>query len=217
MRIGILGTGMVGQAIGTRLTKLGHDVRMGSRDAGNAKARNWVMQAGPHASHGTFADAAAFGDLLFNCTSGDGSLPALEAAGEKNLDGKVIADVANPLNMATIPLPELTVCNDDSLGERIQRAFPKARVVKTLNTMNCQLMVDPSKVAGEHDVFVCGNDADAKATVKEILREFGWDEPIDLGDITASRGTEMLLPIWLRLMVGLKTPMFNFHIARQSP
>jgi 8-hydroxy-5-deazaflavin:NADPH oxidoreductase len=214
MRIGILGTGMVGQAIGTRLTQLGHDVRMGSREAGNPKARNWVMQAGPRASHGTFADAAGFGDVVFNCTSGDGSLPALKAAGEKNLDGKVIVDVANPLNMSKIPLPELTVCNDDSLGERIQRAFPTAKVVKTLNTMNCQLMVDPSKVPGEHDVFVCGNDPEAKATVKEILREFGWDDPLDLGDITASRGTEMMLPVWLRLMVGLKTPMFNFHVAR---
>jgi 8-hydroxy-5-deazaflavin:NADPH oxidoreductase len=214
MHIGILGTGMVGHAIGTRLTQLGHDVRMGSRDAGNPKARNWVMQAGAHASHGTFADAAAFGEVVFNCTSGDGSLPALKAAGEKNLSGKVIVDVANPLNMSKIPLPELTVCNDDSLGERIQREFPKAKVVKSLNTMTCQLMVDPSKVRGEHDVFVCGNDPEAKATVKEILREFGWDDPIDLGDITASRGTEMLLPIWLRLMVGLKTPMFNFHVAR---
>lgn len=214
MRIGILGTGMVGQTIGTRLTALGHDVRMGSRDAANEKARNWVKQAGPRASQGTFADAAAFGEIVFNCTSGDGSLPALKSAGENNLNGKVIVDVANPLNMTKIPLPELTVCNDDSLGERIQREFPNAKVVKSLNTMNCQLMVDPSKVPGEHDVFVCGNDADAKGTVKEILREFGWDEPIDLGDITASRGTEMLLPVWLRIMVALKTPMFNFHVAR---
>src|SRR3954469_25397335 len=214
MRIGILGTGMVGQTIGTRLTQLGHEVRMGSREAGNEKARTWVMQAGPRASHGTFADTAAFGEVVFNCTSGDGSLSALKAAGESNLSGKVLIDVANPLNMKKIPLPELTVCNDDSLGERIQRTFPNTKVVKSLNTMNCQLMVDPKKVRGEHDVFVCGNDADAKSTAKEILREFGWDNPIDLGDITAARGTEMLLPIWIRLMVGLKSPMFNFHIAR---
>jgi predicted dinucleotide-binding enzyme len=214
MRIGVLGTGMVGQAIATRLTQLGHDVRMGSRDANNEKARNWVKQAGTRASQGTFADAASFGDVLFNCTSGDGSLPALKAAGEKNLNGKVLIDVANPLNVTTKPLPSLTVCNDDSLGERIQREFPNARVVKSLNTMNCQLMVDPSKVRGEHDVFVCGNDADAKSTTMEILREFGWDRPVDLGDITASRGTEMLLPLWLRIMVTLKTPMFNFHVAR---
>ena len=214
MRIGVLGTGMVGQAIATRLTQLGHDVRMGSRDASNDKARNWVTQAGSHASQGTFADAAAFGDVLFNCTSGDGSLAALKAAGEKNLNDKVLIDVANPLNNTTKPLPSLSVCNDDSLGERIQREFPKAKVVKSLNTMNCQLMVDPSKVHGEHDVFVCGNDAEAKSTAMEILREFGWDRPVDLGDITASRGTEMILPIWLRIMVTLKTPMFNFHIAR---
>lgn len=214
MRIGVLGTGMVGQAIATRLTQVGHDVRMGSRDANNDKARTWVKQAGSHASQGTFADAAAFGDVLFNCTSGEASLAALKAAGEKNLDGKVLIDVANPLNMTTKPLPSLTVCNDDSLGERIQREFPKARVVKSLNTMNCQLMVDPAKVHGEHDVFVCGNDAEAKSTTMEILREFGWDRPVDLGDISASRGTEMILPIWLRIMVTLKTPMFNFHIAR---
>jgi Predicted dinucleotide-binding enzymes len=214
MPIGVLGTGMVGQTIGTRLTQLGHDVRMGSRTAGNEKARKWVMQAGPHGSQGTVADAAAFGEVVFNCTSGEGSLAALESAGEKNLDGKVLIDVANPLNMSKMPLPELTVCNDDSLGERIQRKFPKARVVKSLNTMNCQLMVEPTKVRGEHDVFVCGNDLAAKATAKEILRGFGWDNPIDLGDITAARGTEMLLPVWLRLMVTLKTPMFNFHIVR---
>jgi predicted dinucleotide-binding enzyme len=214
MRIGILGTGMVGQTIGNRLTQLGHDVKLGSREAGNEKARQWVMQAGPRGSHGTFAEAAAFGDVLFNCTAGEASLAALKSAGEKNLNGKVLIDVANPLNMTKIPLPELTVCNDDSLGERIQREFPRAKVVKSLNTMNCQLIVDPSKVRGDHDVFVCGNDADAKATTKEILREFGWDDPIDLGDITAARGTEMLLPVWLRLMVALKTPMFNFHVAR---
>lgn len=214
MRIGVLGTGMVGQTIGTKLVQLGHEVRIGSRDAGNEKARQWVVNAGPRASHGTFSDAASFGELLFNCTSGDGSLSALKAAGEKNLSGKVLVDVANPLNMKKVPLPELSFCNEDSLGERIQREFPKARVVKSLNTMNCQLMVDPGKVEGSHDVFVCGNDADAKATVKELLREFGWHEPIDLGDISASRGTEMVMPIWLRLMVSLKTPMFNFHVAR---
>jgi predicted dinucleotide-binding enzyme len=214
MRIGILGTGMVGQTIGTRLTQLGHDVRMGSREAGNEKSRKWVLQAGPRASSGTFSEAAGFGEVVFNCTSGDGSIPALKAAGEKNLEGKVLIDVSNPLNTSKLPLPELSICNDDSLGERIQREFPRVRVVKSLNTMNCQLMVDPKKVPGEHDVFVSGNDEDAKATVKELLREFGWDSPIDLGDISSARGAEMLLPVWLRLMVAFKSPMFNFHIAR---
>jgi len=205
---------MVGQTIGKKLVELGHEVRMGAREAGNEKARQWVMAAGPRASHGTFSDAAAFGEVLFNCTSGDGSIPALKAAGEKNLNDKVLIDVANPLNVKKVPLPELSLCNDDSLGERIQREFPRARVVKSLNTMNCQLMVDPTKIPGDHDVFVCGNDEDAKSTVKELLRELGWAVPIDLGDITASRGTEMVLPLWLRLMVTLKTPMFNLHVAR---
>jgi predicted dinucleotide-binding enzyme len=214
MRIGILGTGMVGQTIGTRLTQLGHDVRMGSRESGNEKSRAWVMQAGPRASNGTFADAAEFGEIIFNCTSGSGSIPALKSAGEKNLAGKVLVDVSNPLDTAKVPLPELSFCNDDSLGERIQREFPAAKVVKTLNTMNCQVMVDPKKIPGFHDVFVSGNDPAAKAKVKEILSAFGWDNPIDLGDITTARGAEMLLPIWLRLMVAFKSPNFNFHIAR---
>jgi predicted dinucleotide-binding enzyme len=205
---------MVGQAIGTRLVELGHEACMGSRDARNAKAQQWVLRAGPGASNGTFAEAAAFGEIIFNCTSGDGSIPALKAAGAKNLEGKVLIDVANPLNTAKVPLPELSFCNDDSLAERIQREFPDVKVVKSLNTMNCQVMVNPGMIPGEHDVFVSGNDAYAKATVKEVLREFGWDNPIDLGDISSARGAEMLLPVWLRLMVAFKSPNFNFHIAK---
>ena len=214
MRIGILGTGMVGQTIGTRLTQLGHDVRMGSRAEGNEKSAAWVLKTGPRASNGTFADAAAFGEMIFNCTSGQASIAALKAAGEKNLSGKVLIDVANPLDTSKMPLPELSICNDDSLAERIQRQFPRARVVKSLNTMNCQVMVEPKRVSGEHDVFVCGNDPEAKASVKELLRELGWEHIIDVGDITAARGLEMLLPLWLRLMVSFKSPQFNFHIAR---
>lgn len=205
---------MVGQAIGTRLVELGHEACMGSRDASNPKAQQWVLRAGPGASNGTFAEAAAFGEIIFNCTSGDGSIPALKAAGAKNLEGKVLIDVANPLNTAKVPLPELSFCNDDSLAERIQREFPEVKVVKSLNTMNCQVMVNPGMIPGEHDVFVSGNDVDAKATVKEVLREFGWDNPIDLGDISSARGAEMLLPVWLRLMVAFKSPNFNFHIAK---
>src|ERR1043165_9615157 len=146
MRIGVLGTGMVGQAIATRLTQLGHEVRMASRDAGNEKARGWVMASGPRASHGTFSDAASFGEVVFNCTSGEGSIAALKSAGEKNLDGKVLIDVANPLNMKKVPLPELLYCNDDSLGERVQREFPKSRAGKTLNTLNCQLAAEPTQI-----------------------------------------------------------------------
>ena len=213
MRIGILGTGVVGQTVGTRLLELGHEVKMGARSATNDKAASWVAQHGRHASQGTFADAASFGELVFNCTSGTASLDALNAAGSASLDGKVIVDVANPLDFSKGMPPTLTVCNTDSLGEQIQRAFPNARVVKTLNTMNTNVMVNPDRVPGEHDVFVSGNDASAKAQVSDLLRAMGWRNIVDLGDITTARGTEMLLPIWLRLWGTFKTPDINFHGA----
>jgi hypothetical protein len=173
-----------------------------------------VKENGARATHGTFADAAAFGEIIFNCTSGMASLDALRQAGAGNLDGKILIDVANPLDFSKGMPPTLSVCNTDSLGEQIQRAFPGARVVKTLNTMNTNVMVDPGLVPGDSDVFVSGNDAAAKAQVTEILKSwFGWRSIIDLGDITTARGTEMLLPIWLRLWSTFKTLNINFHIA----
>jgi len=214
MRIGILGTGMVGTALGSKLIQLGHEVKMGSRSANNEKAVKWAKESGPKASYGAFADAAAFGEIVFNCTAGTVSLAALTAAGGSNLKGKVLVDVANPLDFSKGMPPTLTVCNTDSLGEQIQRSFPNVRVVKALNTMNCAVMVEPSVVPGEHDAFVCGNDRQAKDQVTEVLRTFGWKSIIDLGDITAARGTEMLLPIWLRLMGHYQSPNFNFKIVR---
>jgi 8-hydroxy-5-deazaflavin:NADPH oxidoreductase len=214
MRIAILGTGIVGQTIGKRLVELGHQVTMGSRSATNEKAVKWAGSAGAGAGHATFADAAAGAEIVFNCTGGGVSLSALREAGARNLSGKILVDVANPLDFSRGMPPSLTVCNTDSLGEEIQRAFPEAKVVKTLNTMNAAVMVNPSLVPGGHDVFMSGNDASAKVAVAELLRSFGWRNVIDLGDITTSRGVEMLLPIWLRLMGVLKTPQFNFHIAR---
>jgi predicted dinucleotide-binding enzyme len=214
MRIGILGTGTVGQTLGTRLVQLGHDVKLGSRTGTNEKAAKWVTGAGEHATHGTFADAAVFGEMVFNCTGGVVSLAALNDAGAENLKNKVVVDVSNPLDFSRGFPPTLTVCNTDSVAEQIQRAFPEAKVVKALNTMTAPLMVNPTAIPGDHDVFLCGNDADAKARVTELLRSFGWRVILDLGDITAARGMEMILPIWLRLMGTFKTPMFNFHIAR---
>lgn len=214
MRIGILGTGVVGQTLGTGLVKLGHDVKLGSRTATNEKAAKWVASAGEHGTHGTFADAAVFGEMVFNCTGGMVSLAALNEAGAENLKNKVVVDVSNPLDFSKGFPPSLSVCNTDSVAEQIQRAFPEAKVVKALNTMTAPLMVNPAAVPGDHDLFLCGNDADAKARVTELLRSFGWRGILDLGDITAARGMEMILPIWLRLMGTFKTPMFNFHIAR---
>jgi len=214
MHIGILGTGVVGQTIGARLTQLGHDVMLGSRSATNEKAAKWVSENAPRATQGTFADAAQFGEIVFNCTSGQISLEALRAAGARNLTGKTLADVSNPLDFSKGFPPTLTVCNTDSVAEQIQSAFPEAKVVKALNTMTAAVMVNPGLVPGEHDVFVSGNDAEAKAQVTDLLRAFGWRNIIDLGDISTARGPEMVLPLWLRLMGAFKSPIMNFHVAR---
>jgi predicted dinucleotide-binding enzyme len=215
MRIGVLGTGMVGRTIAGKLVELGHEVTMGSRSAGNEAATEWAAGAGDGASHGTFADAAAAGELIFNCTSGTASLEALEAAGGENLSGKVLVDVANPLDFSKGMPPTLTVSNDDSLGEQIQAAHPDARVVKTLNTLNCAVMVSPEKVPGDSNVFVCGNDDGAKADVVALLESFGWPTAsiLDLGDISAARGAEMYLPLWLRLMGSVGGPDFNIRVV----
>jgi predicted dinucleotide-binding enzyme len=216
MKIAILGTGMVGNTIADKLVALGHDVKMGARDATNEKAAAWAAKTGGKGSHGTFADAAAHAELVFNCTNGMAAVAALQAAGAANLKGKIVVDVSNPLDFSKGFPPSLTVSNTDSLGEQIQRAFPDARVVKSLNTVNCKLMVEPGKVAGgEHDVFVSGNDAAAKSQVKEILTGwFGWKHVVDLGDITTARGTEAFLLLWVRLMGTLGTADFNVRIAK---
>jgi len=216
MKVGVLGTGMVGQTIASKLVSLGYDVRMGARDAKNEKAADWGKKTGPMASHGTFADAAAFGELVFNCTLGAATLEALGAAGEANLRGKILVDTSNALDFSKGMPPTLFDGNTDSLGEKIQRAFPETKVVKALNTVNCSVMVDPWRVAkGEHDVFVSGNDADAKARVIELLRGgFGWKHVVDLGDITTSRGTECYLALWVRLYGVLGTAAFNVKVVR---
>ena len=215
MNIAILGTGNVGQTIGSKLIALGHNVRMGSRTATNEKAAAWVTASGERASAGTFADAAAFGEIIFNCIGGMVTLDALRSAGAANLSGKLLIDISNALDFSKGFPPTLSVCNTDSVGEQIQREFPDALVVKTLNTVNCVLMVNPSLLPGDHDIFMSGNDANAKAKVREILTDwFGWRVVIDLGDITTARGAEQLLPIWVRLMSAFGSPQFNFHIVR---
>lgn len=227
MQIGIFGTGMVGQTLAAALVAKGHEVMIGTRDPAATLAREtgtpmdptpfreWLA-SNPGVKLGTFAEAARFGEALINATSGGGALPALEAAGADALGEKVMLDVANPLDFSHGMPPTLSVCNTDSLGEQLQRAFPRLRVVKTLNTTNVRVMIDPAAVAGgDHTMFVCGNDAAAKADATRWLGEwFGWRDVVDLGDITTARGTEMLLPLWLRLWGALGTPMFNFKVAR---
>ena len=193
---------MVGNTIATKLRELGHDVQIGSRSAGD--------DAVP------YAEAAGDAELVFNCTAGTASLEALDAVGSENLAGKVLVDVANPLDFSKGMPPTLTVCNDDSLGEQIQRAYPEAKVVKALNTVNASVMVDPGSVPGDHDVFMCGNDDEAKAQVSAILESFGWaaNRIHDLGDITGARATEMYLPLWLRLMGVVGGATFNIRVVQ---
>ncbi|MBL8921710.1 MAG: NAD(P)-binding domain-containing protein [Myxococcaceae bacterium] len=215
MKIAVLGTGMVGETIGAKLVALGHEVRMGSRTATNEKAAAWVKKTGSKASAGTFADAAAFGELVFNCTLGSGAVEALVMAGEGNLAGKVVIDVSNPLDFSKGMPPSLFVSNTDSLGEQLQRRFPKAHVVKALNTMNCNIMVNPRLLADTHHTFLSGNDAGAKAKVKDVLKQFGWkdEELVDLGDITTARGTEQILPLWVRIWGATQNGTFNFKLV----
>jgi len=226
MRFGVLGTGTVGRSIGSRLAELGHDVMVGTRDVdallartepdamGNEPFATWIKE-NPQVKLGDFAEAAAHGEVVVNATNGAGSVDALRMAGEANLHGKVLIDIANPLDFSQGMPPSLFVSNTDSLGEQIQRAFPDVSVVKALNTVNGFAMADPSLVSGgEHTIFVSGNDQQAKSRVTEILRSFGWRDIVDLGDITTARGTEMYLPLWLRLWGSLDTPMFNIKVVR---
>jgi len=218
MKIAVLGTGMVGETIASKLVQLGHDVMMGSRTANNEKAAAWVKKAGKGASQGTFADAARHGEIAFNCTAGVGSLEALKAAGADNLKGKVLLDIANPLDFSKGMPPRILVNPDDSLGEQIQRAFPDTKVVKTLNTVNCMLMVDAGRVAGgDHTMFLAGNDAQAKGRVAEILRGwFGWKHLLDLGDLSAARGMEWYLGLWVRSWGALGTGDFNVKVVKNG-
>ena len=185
-RIGVLGTGGVGRTVGAKLVEVGHEVKLGSRTPGGEAATAWIAEAGEGASEGSFADAAAFGELVVNATAGAASLAALEGAGAENLAGKVLWDIAIPLDWSTGSLRlAVDVTSEDSLAEQIQRAHPDAQVVKALNTVNSEVMVDPFSLGEETNLFVCGNERAAKARVIEILETFGWlsGDIIDLGDL----------------------------------
>lgn len=225
MNIGVLGTGVVGQVVGAALAAKSHQVMIGTRDVQKSLANTepnafgmpgfgaWAKEH-PQLKVGTFAEAAAFGELIVNATNGLGSLAALELAGAANLSGKVLVDIANELDFSKGMPPRSLAADTLSLAEKIQAAFPEAKVVKTLNTMNAYVMVNPKLVAGDSTVFLSGNDAAAKATVSEILSGFGWTDILDLGDISSARGVEMLMPLWLRAWGVIGNTPFNFKIVR---
>ena len=203
---------MVGETLGTKFVQLGHQVKMGSRTANNESAAKWVKTAGANASQGTFADAAAFGEMVFVCLKGTVFLDIAESFSPNTVAGKVLVDVSNPLEFSDGTM-SLSICNTNSLGEEVQKAIPSAKVVKALNTVNCGVMVDPAK-GGSPTMFLCGNDPEAKKKVTDLLKSMGWRDIIDLGDITNSRGTEMLMPLWMNLYGLFGNPHFGWKIVR---
>ena len=214
MKIAVFGTGDVGRALATKLSEVGHAVRMGSRTADNESAAAWAASSGEAASHGTFAQAAAFGDVVVNATKGEHTLSVLSSAGAA-LDGKVLVDVSNPLDFSKGFPPTLSVSNDDSLAEQIQRAHPNTKVVKALNTMSNALMVNPRLLAAPHHTFLSGDHEDAKALVRGLLESFGWQarEIVDLGPLSTARGTEAWLLLWTRIFGAKRSAEFNLSLV----
>jgi 8-hydroxy-5-deazaflavin:NADPH oxidoreductase len=227
MKIAVLGSGNVGRAISGALADLGHEVSVGTRDVDGLMARREPDAMGRppfaewHAGHAsvgvrTFGDASRDAELLFNCTAGAASLEALQAAGADNLAGKILIDTANPLDFSRGMPPGLDPAITDSLAEQIQMTFPGTKVVKALNTVTAALMVNPGELGGgDHTLFVCGDDAEAKAEVTRLMREwFGWSDVFDLGDVTAARGLEAYLMLWIQLWHAAGTPMINVKFVR---
>jgi 8-hydroxy-5-deazaflavin:NADPH oxidoreductase len=222
MKVAVIGSGIVGQTLGKKLVELGHNVILGTRDTSKLDEKkgwagslnDWLSAVGPGATVKTFAVAAAEGEIIINASNGMASMEALKMAGIETLAGKILIDVANELDFSQGMPPRSLAADTISLGEKIQAAFPMTKVVKTLNTMSCAIMVNPKQIAdGNHTVFVSGNDDAAKTTVTELLQSLGWTDIIDLGDISSARGTEMLMPIWLRLFGKLGNVPYNFKIA----
>jgi predicted dinucleotide-binding enzyme len=229
MKVAMIGTGVVGRTLAGKMASLGHEVVIGTRDVQALMARTEIGRAERetfaawHAANqgvrvASFAEAARHGEVVFHATNGARALDALRSCGAENLNGKVLIDISNPLDFSRGFPPSLSVCNTDSLAEQIQREFPQARLVKTLNTVSAPVMVAPESVGGaDHQVFVSGNDEAAKATVTDILKSwFGWRNVLDLGDISAARGMEMYLPLWVRMMGVLQSPMFNVRVVTQG-
>lgn len=207
---------MVGQALASKLVDIGHQVKMGSREAGSSKAKLFTESKGDNASEGTFADAAGFGDIVINATKGEHSLAVLDSAGKENLGDKILIDVSNPL-VITDGGPSLSVALTDSLGEQIQRAYPETRVVKTLNSVTAGIMVNPGMLLGPHNMFVSGNDAEAKTKVAMLLGSMGWppESIIDLGDITGARGQEAYLLLWIRMFQETGSADYNIAVIKR--
>jgi predicted dinucleotide-binding enzyme len=214
MKIGILGSGNVGQTLGSGFVAAGHEVKIGSRDPRKAAIQEWVRQAGAGASAGTFAETAAFADLALLATLWTGTESAIHLAGAANLDGKVVIDLVNPLVFPPAGPPTLALGHTDSAGEQVQRWLPRARVVKAFNTVGAAHMVHPDFPGGPPDMFICGNDEAAKQTVSELCGQLGWPT-VDLGGIESSRLLEPMCVVWV--LHGISSGSFNhaFKLLRK--
>jgi len=209
MQIAILGTGAVGPALGKALSAAGHQVTIGTRDPEQTKARErWAGVDLPLAAYQDLD-----GDVFINATNGQGSLAALRAVGDA-LKGKVVIDTSNALDFSHGFPPSLFVSNTDSLAEQMQRAFPEAQLVKMFNTMANEVMVDPNGLSSDTTIFVAGNDVTARQTAASLAADLGWTDVLDLGDLTAARGLEMYLPLWVRMFAQIGHPEFNIKVVR---
>jgi 8-hydroxy-5-deazaflavin:NADPH oxidoreductase len=223
MKIGIIGSGVVAQTLGSKLVELAHDVVLGTRDPKKldekklfaSTLREWLDRIKNRAKLATFAEAAAHGEILINATSGTVSLDALKLAAADKVGPKILIDAANELDHSKGMPPAVLASQERCLAEKIQATFPNLRVVKTLNTIGAPVMVNPKAVGGgDHTVFVSGNDAEAKAQVTKLLESFGWSDVLDLGDIGSARGPEMYMAMWIRLWGATKTGMLNVKVVR---
>lgn len=215
-KIGILGSGMVANSIATKLIQLGYQVKMGARSSDNSKNLEWKNNNGNNAFTGTFHDAASFGDILFICIKGEAVVDVIKSINRNFFNAKLIIDVSNPLDFSKGMPPSMipNLSNFNSLGEELQKAIPDAYVVKTLNIVNCEVMVNPAKTNGIPTMFLCGNNETAKKHATDFLKQFGWTDIIDLGDISGARGMEMILPLWIRTMLTLNYPYFAFKVVK---
>lgn len=215
MKYGILGTSDVAHTIGCKLITLGHEVMLGGRNITNEKVTSWVENNGERAYHGTFADVAQFGERIFLCVRGIHAIEVLETVGEENLTGKILIDQTNPFiykdgHISLDPRWSGTTC----LGEEVQKLLPQTKVVKTLNYLCCHLMTTPQQLPETVTGFYCGNDAEAKTIVADLLKDFGWQDTMDLGDISMSRYTEMLGAFWPAVYGQLGHMNWGFKLVR---
>ena len=203
MKIGILGSGPVGRSLANGYASKGHDVRLGSRTPGKQELQDWLKATKGKVAVGTFSEAASHGDVLVLCCLGEAVEEVIKLSGMNNFDGKLLIDATNPLDFSKGMPPALFVGMTDSLGERVQRMLPSAKVIKCFNIVNNQTMTNPRMKDGLADMVICGNDESAKQQVAEFLREFGWGEPIDIGGIDGARWLEAYVALWVRLAVKL--------------